>query len=157
MSKYVYVKFLLQYLVCCKYIINIIVVAAVAAVIAQAADRLLGLSLGSFQQPSYWSPCPQSFLPPVHSTVQPECLSHITHFTQQFFNGSPLYFHTLIFFNHSGMKHWSQHDLQDTIIGKLKIKTGKSQVIFLNFKKLLILLFESLFVWYCCLMHHPKS
>lgn len=54
------------------------------------------------------------------------------------FSGSSLYFHPLIFFfNHSEMKHWGQCDLQDIVVDELKIKTEKSQVIFLTFKKLL--------------------
>lgn len=33
------------------------------------------------------------------------------------------------------MKHWGQCDLQDIVVDELKIKTEKSQVIFLTFKK----------------------
>ena len=40
------------------------------------------------------------------------------------------------------MKCWSQHGLQDTIIGELKIKTEKSEADVLTFKKLLSIILK---------------
>lgn len=50
------------------------------------------------------------------------------------------------------MKHWGQCDLQDIVVDELKIKTEKSQVIFLTFKKLLNTDFKVCL--YCYLTHH---
>lgn len=72
-------------------------VVAVAAVIIQASNLFLGLSLGPCQQ-SHGSSWPQSFF-----LSRPFCaLSEmpITYylFHAKYFNGSSLYFHTLILF-----------------------------------------------------------
>ena len=67
---------------------QIIVAAAAVVMIVWPSNLLLGLSLGLFQQYSYWSLCPHRSFPPcgplysVTRVLFLKCLLHIIHFIQ---------------------------------------------------------------------------